>query len=366
LAERHFHPTIRFVLALSTIVLCLAALEGGLRYRDWPKTVVSGWRASAGAAPLNQFGWRGQAAQKRSITDFVVVLTGASNVECLSCPADETLDVILENALRSYNPKARVVTLGAPGYGQDQEFLALQDFFSRSHADLVINWASPEQDVPANTFRMGLGPGDNMAPKPTFAWIGNEIRGPTEGLGSLIYRTKIATLLWPLFINLDRNWTIVLPPADPGTPVPAGGMAMRLGADTDLEQQRSNWSIWLKPRPARVAYGIALTKGLFRHIRDLATLNGARFAVLSTPSASDAAVTMPVALEHDGHWYVADPATHAANVAEVIGEFDPIVLPIEANPPPSPANERQIMVRLAEALDQRELLTEMRIARPRH
>jgi hypothetical protein len=366
LAERHFHPTIRLLLALSTIVLSLAALEGGLRYRDWPRTVISGWRASAGATPLNQFGWRGQTAQKRSVSDFVVVMTGASDVECLSCPADETLDVMLENALRSYNPKARVVTLGAAGYGQDQEFLALQDFFSRSHADLVINWASPEYDVPANTFRMAQGPDDSMTPKPTFAWIGNEIRGPTGGLGSLIYRTKISTLLWPLFLNLDRNWTIVLPPADPGTQVPAAGMAMRLGIDTNLEQQRSNWSIWLKPRPARVAYGIALTKGLFRHIRELATLNGARFAVLLTPSAADAAITGPVALEHDGHWFVADPATRDAAVTEVTSEFDPIILPPEADPPSSPVNERRAMARLAEALARRDLLTEIQIARPRH
>jgi hypothetical protein len=339
-----------------------------MRYEDWPRTVSSGWRVTAPSGPVNQFGWRGQARQKRGVTDFVVVLTGASQVECLSCPPEETLDAMLENALRQYNPKARVVTLGSAGYGQDQEFLALQEFFGHAHADLVIAWTSPEDDVPANTFRTAAKRPGEIVLKPTFALSGKQLRGPTEGIGQVIYKSKISTLVLPLFIDLDRNWTILLPAAEPGAAEPPPDVTARLHVDDPLEQQRSHWSIWLTPRPARVAYGISLTQALFQHMRDLSTLNGARFAVLVTPSdpnrvVPDGGGSGRVALEHRGRWFVADPAMRDAAVADLVREFDPIALPTERN---ERATERQVMARLAEALNQSDLLNEIQIARPRH
>jgi len=75
------------------------------------------------------------------------------------------------------------------------------------------------------------------------------------------------------------------------------GMETRTLADEPLEEQRTGWSIWLSPRPARVQYGMALTRALLRHMRDLATLRGGRFVVLRTPSPAEARMETPVALD---------------------------------------------------------------------
>jgi hypothetical protein len=366
LVERHYHPALRLAFAIATILLCLAAIEMAMRYRDWPRTVTSGWRASTADGPFNRYGWRGQPDRQHHSGEFVVVLTGASAVECMACPPDETLDLILERALQRYNPNARVVTLGSRGYGQDQQYLALHEYFARDHADLVIDWAFPADDVPANTFRTGRPWPGRPVVKPTFAYANNDIVGPTESIGQSIYSTRLSILLRPMLIDIDRNWTILLPKPDPGTEDPAHGVAPRVAVDDALEQQRGSLSIWLTPRPARVGYGIQLTHALFQHMRDLARLRGARFAVLLTPSPTDAHTETPFAVRHDGHWFVADPAARDAAIAETTSGLNPItLLPADRLPPP-PEAERRIMARLAEALNQRDLLTIAPIDRPRH
>lgn len=346
------------------IVLSLAAAEMAMRYLDRPRDIVSGWRATDPAGPVNEFGFRGRPEQSYQVTDFVVVVTGATAVECLVCPPDETLDLILERALRQYNPHARVMTLGAGGYGQDQEYLALQEYLAHRHSDLVVNWASVAEDVPTNTFRVSQPRPGQTTPKPTFALLGDDSIGPTEGLGQRIYRSKLSTVLRPLFIDLDRNWTTLLPKPDPGATGPPMGAETQSRVHGALEQQRTAWSIWLSPRPERVEYGIALTRALLRRMRELATLRGARFAVLRTPAERHADAS--IALEHDGHWFLADPATRDAAVAEVTDGFDTITLPVRDNPAASPEAEREMMARLAEALNQRDLLTPMAAERPRH
>jgi hypothetical protein len=378
LAERPKHPILRIAFATAMIALSLGATEAAMRYRDVPRNVVSGWRATGSGGPLNQFGFRGQPPSRRQVTDFVVVLTGGASVECLACPPDETLDVMLERALRRYAPTAHVVTLGARGYAQDQEYLVLHEYLAHQRADLILNWASIDEDVPANTFRSGQPRPGLTLPKPTFALASSpgvsgeakaeaaseDIVGPTEGAGDQIYHAKLTTLIRPLFIDLDQNWTTLLPAPDPGAPNPPQSVPSRTHVDDALEQQRSPWSIWLTPRPARVKYGIALTRALSRHIRELAALRGARFAILLTPPMrhDDA----PIALEHDGRWFLADPATRDAAIAEVTSGFDTIALPVEDDAPGSPEAERRTMARLADALNQRNLLISAAADRPRH
>jgi hypothetical protein len=371
LDERHYNPAIRLAFAVATIVLCLAAIEMGMRYRDWPRPIVSGWRASQDqrgtqTEPLNQYGWRGQSTHQRHHDDFVVVLTGGAEVECLACPPDETTDVILERALRRYNPNVRVVTLGSAGYGQDQQYLALHEYFAREHADLVIDWAFPARDVPANTFRSAPERLGKPVLKPTFAYSTNDLLGPTETIGGQIYNSKLSTLLRPLLIDIDRNWTVLLPKPDPGGASPPQGVQPREHIDEPLEQQRSNWTIWLTPRPLRVTYGIDLTRALFHHMLGLSQLRGARFTVLLTPSLADVQTETPVALEHAGHWFVADPAMRDAAIAKLTEGYTTITLPPEGNPEASPERERRIMARLAEALDRRDLLTLPQIVGQRH
>jgi hypothetical protein len=348
------------------VVLLLCAVEMGMKYLDYPRGVVSGWRATDPKGPVNQYGFRGQPGRALRVADYVVVLTGSDAAECLACPTDETMDVILERALQQYNPDVHVITLASSGYGQDQEYLALHEFLDTRHADLVIDWASIAHDVPANTFRLGQPRPGEMRPKPTFVLRGDDSIGPTEGLGLQVYKTKITTLLRPMFIDLDRNWTTLLPKPDPGADTAPPSAEIQSHVSDDLEQQRTAWSIWLTPRPARVKYGIALTRALLRHMQELSRLRGARFEILLTPTQNVPHSDVPIALVHDGHWFLADPAARDAAIAEVTLGFDTITLATEGTPPPAPEAQRQMAARLADVLNRRGLLTEVPADHPRH
>ncbi len=293
-------------------------------------------------------------------------MTGGAEVECVECPPGETLDLILERAIQRYNPMARVVTLGARGYGEDQEYLALHEFLSSAHADLVVSWATIAETVPANTFRSGQPRPGVFVLKPTFALRGNDIVGPTEEIGKPVYRSKLSGVIWPLFINPARNWNTLLPKADPGASIAPRGVARRLRVDDLLEEQQSSWSIWISPRPARVQYGINLTRALLRHMRELATLRGARFAVLLTPKPPEGHHDVPVALEHAGYWFLGDPAARDAAIAEATTGLDPITLPSDGSAQSGLEAERLLMEHLADALNERNLLTPVAAARPRH
>jgi hypothetical protein len=377
LAEPSYHPVLRIGFGLVMVLLGIAALEMAMRYKNWPRPIPSGWRVSEAGGPINQFGWRGQPPRRRRTTDFVVVITGGGAVECRVCPNDETLDLMLERALRDHNPDIRVVTLGSSGYAQDQEFLALHEYFTYEHAELVINWASIADDVPANMFRAGHPWPGRPVLKPSFALYGTELRGPTEGIGDPIYRSKLSALLGPWFVDVDRNWTTLMPKPDPGSVSPPSGAETQMHVDEPLEQQRGAWSIWLTPRPARVQYGIELTRALLNKSRSLSMLRGARFAVLLTPApadrapapasmaAPDGAAAAPIALEHNGHWFLADPATRDAAIAEVTDGMDVITLPEEPRND-SPEAARRMMARLADTLNQRGLLMTKVAASVRH
>ena len=217
LTKRSYRPALRFAFGITMVLLAVCAVEMAMRYLDRPRSVISGWRATNVTGPLNPFGYLGQPTKPSRIGDFVVVLTGAAAVECIACPPDETLDVMLERALRQYNPDARVVALGSSGYGQDQEYFAVHQFLDTRHADLVIDWASPAEDVPANTFRLGAASAGPVVAetRPSrcaamIAW------GRPRDIGGQVYKTKLTTLLRPMFIDLDRNWMTLLPKADPG------------------------------------------------------------------------------------------------------------------------------------------------------
>jgi hypothetical protein len=348
------------------VLLALCAVEMAMRYLDLPRSVISGWRGTDAKGPFNPFGYRGQPTKPFRINDFVVVLTGGTAVECLACPPEQTLDLVLEQALRQYNPNVRVVTLGSTGYGQDQEYLALHQFLDSRHADLVIDWASFAEDVPANTFRLGQPRPGQLLPKPTFALRSNDSVGPTEGIGWQVYKTKLSTLLRPMFIDLDRNWTTLLPKADPGSAIAPPSAEIQSHVNDDLEGQRTAWSIWLTPRPARVKYGMALTRALLRHMQGLSRLRGARFEILLTPVKARSHTDVPMALVHDGHWFLADPGVRDAAIAEITKGFDTITLAAEDDPAATAEDGRRMMERLAKALDQRGLLSEVPADHPRH
>ena len=131
-----------------------------------PPRIVSGWRAFAPKSEQYQLGFRGRQIVY-SPEDYVVVLLGDSQVEAMALAVDDMPERRLEAHLKGLGRKTRVFSIGAGGYGQDQELLALQEYFEKYRADLVVLWQTPANDIWNNVFKTHIS-GRN--PKPTF-WL---------------------------------------------------------------------------------------------------------------------------------------------------------------------------------------------------
>ena len=361
---------IALMLVVGTIGVCLLGMEGAFRLIDKPAPIISGWRGTQ--APLNELGWRGRKIDYAA-DDFVVVLLGDSQVECKICPPDETMDALLERALRPHIPKARVISLGAAGFSTDQEYLALREYFMRYRADLVITWVTVYNDIIGNMSRSAGGGYHRFHPKPSF-WLENGVlRGPTEETDDVVFAGKLRILWHRAFEDFEREWARHLPPPDAGTSEPPTGMDRVVRTGEAVEEQRSTWSILQTPRPPRITHGIALTRALLDRMRALTQEKGAAFAVmmedsLSPHSAAQAQrlgweIFLPgrTAVDHNWHWIVAESAAYAATVREVAAGFEFLHVPVRTeNPRISPVDNhflmpanRQIMNDLADMVAQR-------------
>lgn len=163
---------------VTAIALSSAAIEIGLRLMDYPPTPKIGWKwdrspykslANLSDTKVNQLGLRG-----RSIIDgkdkFVVVLVGDSYLEAGAQPFEDMPEQIFERELieRWGVLNARVSTVAAAGWSQDQQLLALESYFHRFRADLVLMWLTPFNDYWENTF-VDRSVGPIAGPlKPTF------------------------------------------------------------------------------------------------------------------------------------------------------------------------------------------------------
>src|SRR2546429_1201001 len=175
-----------------------------------PPPILSGWKSFAPIAERNELGFRGQRIAY-SPGDYVVVLLGDSQVEATALAFDAMPERRLEAHLGS--SKARVFSIGTGGYGQDQELLALQEYFAKYRADLVVLWQTPGNDVWNNVFKTHMA---NRNPKPTF-WLdeSGRLRGPSEALGQpLAASPLVVAALWQRAFGLpwrDKSWERRLP-----------------------------------------------------------------------------------------------------------------------------------------------------------
>src|SRR5204862_3380236 len=104
-----------------------------------PPPLVSGWRSLRPRAEQNQLGFRGRPIVYAP-EDYVILLLGDSQVEGYGLPFDAMPERVLESHLDWQNQRTRVFSVGAGGYGQDQELLALEEYFGKYRANLVVVW----------------------------------------------------------------------------------------------------------------------------------------------------------------------------------------------------------------------------------
>src|SRR5690348_8142053 len=136
----------RVTLIAVSACFALAVGEATARLLGVPRAPVSGWRAvDVSAAETNQLGYRGQPVEYAD-SDFVVVLVGDSQVEAKACAFEWMPERRLQLYLNAAGRPVKVFSVGASGYGQDQELLALREYFGRHRADLVVLWETPLND----------------------------------------------------------------------------------------------------------------------------------------------------------------------------------------------------------------------------
>jgi hypothetical protein len=265
----------------------LALAEMALRVGDFPSAERSGWRYNGSPKEANQLGFRGRAIEYDD-SDFVVVLLGDSQVESPALKQVDQPERQLERHLGRARPHARikVVSLGASGYGNDQELLALREYFLSRRADLVVVWETPANDVVNNMFPTHWP--WNHTPKPVFWLHDGVLTGPKQPEGERVPRLHLTSYwqrFWPA--DPDGDWVSAQHgQAYRSQPALAGavthdwpeenrnGTTRGLLAER-LDQEKSGYAFGLTPRSARFLSGLDLTHALLLAIRDEARQQGA-------------------------------------------------------------------------------------------
>jgi hypothetical protein len=368
---------LRLLLVASSVVVALACSEAVMRVLNKPRAAVSGWRAvDAAPTEVNQLGYRGRQLAYAD-DDFVVLLVGDSQVEARACAFDAMPERRLESYLQASGGfggrgRVRVFSVGASGYGQDQELLALREYFSRFRADLVVLWETPINDLWNNIFPTSF-PADGTS-KPTFRLEGGGLRGPSELIGQPILETPKLKLTLMLRKNFhwsrDRAWEKFYPPAY--TPLAdAGGETAiddwqqaydqnaRSFRDENLANEKSHLAIFLTPRSPRTTYGLDLMHALIVEMQRESTSHGARFVAFATDNPRSEEHTHGEGLHRlNGKLYRTSRAQYADNLAYFNRGFDFLSVPVtledwKASPTDPHLNQQaaaQVMKDLAERL----------------
>jgi hypothetical protein len=363
----------RVALIAVSVCFALAVGEAAARLLGVPRAPVSGWRAVDGsAAETNQLGYRGQPVDYAD-DDFVVVLVGDSQVEAKACAYEWMPERRLQFYLNAAGRKVKVFSVGASGYGQDQELLALREYFGKFRADLVVLWETPLNDIWNNVFPTSWPA--NGTSKPTFWLDHGRLVGPSEGIGEPIAETprlKLTLMLRKNFVHWSRDeiWESRYPPAyqplaasdgpaegDWQTWCDTNGRGMR---DENLATEKTHLAMFLTPRSPRMQYGLDLTRALMREMEGLATSRGARFIAFAVdnPESEEGRHGEGVhAL--NGKFYRSSIAQYRENLSYWNEGFDFRLVPVTLQPskvgPENPhLNEHatdQVMKDLAEGLE---------------
>jgi len=285
----------RSIALIVSVSIALLIAEAMLRLVDKPKPIISGWKTSDINPELselerNQLGFRGQQIEYAD-NDFVVVLLGDSQVEAMACGYEWMPERRLQNYLNSSGRKVRMFTVGASGYGQDQELLALREYYQKFRANLVILWETPINDIWNNQFPTTI---DGHA-KPTFWLEDGRLHGPTEELRQYVRETPRFKLLALWRRNLirfrEQEWEKYLPPVN--TPLtefmgPVKDDWQQIWNHNhesrfeNLGNERTPLAMYLTPRSKRMQYGLDLTSKLLKEVESLVSSRGGKFVTFAT------------------------------------------------------------------------------------
>ena len=264
----------------------LILTEVVLRLTQRPRPAVIGW-TSGRPAEQNEFGFRGHHFDARA--GVRLVLLGDSQVEAAATNFDDMPEVTLRRAVaEEAGANVSVVSIGASGWGPDQELSALQADIGAIRPSAVVLWFTEGNDLWNNALPTNF-PRDGR-PKPTFWLDGAELRGPDipwledyRPPGPYILQAIRRVRGIPNYPT-DEEWERHLPPSyvaatpPPGTPSLRQVLADQHGIPVDQVPYFEDENF----ESPRLKYAAALTRALLLRIRSLCEANGAKFFVMIT------------------------------------------------------------------------------------
>lgn len=283
------------LLVIFSLIVTIIIVEGFLRLIDKPKfsPILTGWKCTT-CDVVNELGYRGQPIDYVE-NDFIILLLGDSQIETGYCSIENTPAAILQKELKNISDKnIRIFTIGAAGYGNDQQLLALKEYFKTYRADLVLLWQTAGNDVWNNVWPTHWP--ENGTFKPTFKLTGDSLIWPEQTIGDTLnknYKSKIKLLLNRVrfnFQNPDGEWEKNLPPAyqllSSKEVEEITGKSLKniiikdLPLDENVENEKTHLNLSLYPKSDRLNYGIRLTHNLLSKIKNVANSNNADFYIL--------------------------------------------------------------------------------------
>jgi hypothetical protein len=327
------------------VALAVVIAEGALRLLDYPRERPVGWAWLGDPTEANEFGFRGHRALEP--VDDALVLLGDSQVE--SQQAFGLMpEVFLSAAIEGLTHRAaRVVSVAAFGWGQDQQLLALRHVLAKIHPRMVLLWFTPNNDLWNNTFPTHM-PKDGW-PKPTFWLEGDALRGPHAAAGTAyrppglrLLRVVRPILRRPMYLA-DEEWEAKLPPAYRARRAPDGRAislveyaTTRLGftrpevelvlGPENFDNEKTHVNIALTPRSPRLDYSIRLTRALLREIADLCARYGTRLLVFYVDTGPTGAPEEPTPFEIAGRVVTLSNAAARAVIRETLAGVPTLVL----------------------------------------
>ena len=305
---------------------------------------VSGWKNCPTKHPgeCNSMGYRGEEITY-SPDDFVVLLVGDSELYAPALPFEQKAEKRLEYYLKNYNNKVKVFTVADMGYGQDQQYLALREYYEKYRADLVLLLFTERNDIEDNMFPVT---GLNNTIKPTF-WLENaKLKGPTRGLlepaGS---RIKLA-LLWQRYISRTIGGTSYLQRwAKEKLPTPYNPQSDYQGeVDNSWHEEwltdpqtvkkyivyeREGPSNQYTPRSKRREYGYELTRKLFSEIKKLVETHKGQFIIFKEERPWELRdMEMEKAYLFKGKYYKITMKQYHTNMKELFEGFEHYRIPL--------------------------------------
>jgi len=294
-----------------------------------PPAIQAGWKSTVTRFELNELGFRGQPVEYAD-EDLVVLLLGDSQVEAPSCAYAWMPERRLQHYLGAGGRRVKVFTAGTLGYGQDQELLALQEYYAKHRADLVALWLTPNNDVWNNLFPTHWPANGPL--KPTFWLEGEELRGPTFRMGEPVAASALRLVaLWRRAFrrtaDWDGQWEKRLPaPYQPmkeySGPVDRSwqerwDVNREYTRGENLDNEKSHMAIMLTPRSARMEYGLALTRRLLGEIDQLVRNHGGKLVIFRVVTPAELATAEEAVHVLNGRYYRVSRRQLQANVADM-------------------------------------------------